>query len=481
MPLAEKLPPVNDYDWDDHPEPSPRRLFHELLRIGLPLSASQLSQFSFLIVMFFFAGHIGVHELGGISIALGILNATGFAFGSGLCGALETLLSHSYGMDPRSTMYGIYAQRMFLILMLFAIPLAFLLCLLEPILKAIGEPDEVAADVGTFCFISVLGLPSIMLLELLRRYYASQHCSNPVFVVLAVAALINPLLQYIFVSLWGYRGIAVGWVLLMVGMDAALLAYLWFSGLYRNTWGGWSSAALQNWGPLLRLAIPSLGMAFSEWTAMEVNSVCAGFLTSVELAAYAISSQVANVCWSAVSGFFMATTVLVGNSVGEGYPQLGKKYAIMSSALVLGMAFFNAFVVYSYREQVAYIFTEDVEVVAIFVELTPLFLCFHVLDTMQCNFLGILRGCGLQVTGVIIVFVSLTIIGTPLGLYLLFHFHYGVKSLWIGPVVGCSLVGIPAYFFVFFRRIKWDTLRPQLDEVKGASTKQLVVLSDAEA
>ncbi|EKG03170.1 membrane transporter protein, putative [Trypanosoma cruzi] len=444
--------------------PTQRQLLGDLMRIGLPLSASQVSQFSFIIVMFFFAGHLGVQELGSVSIAIGILNATGFAFGSGLCGALETLLSHSYGLDRRSTMYGVYAQRMFLILMLFSVPLAILLSCLTPILIAIGEPTYVAEEVGSFCLICVLGLPAIMLLELLRRYYASQHRSNPVFLTLAMAAILNPLVQYICVFFGGYKGIALGWVVLLLIMDITLVIYLRVSGLYRHTWGGWNMAAFQNWTPMLKLAIPSLGMAFSEWSAMEVNSVCAGFMSSVQLGAYAISSQLSNLCWSVVSGFFMASTVLVGNCVGEGKPQLGRRYAMLSFIVVFALSLVNISLLYVYQEQIAYIFTEDPEVVSIFMSITPFFLVYHLLDSIQSNFLGILRGCGLQVIGVFIVFVGLTLVGTPLGLFLLFRCGYDVKALWIGPIVGCTLLAIPAYLFVFFRRVEWEKLKPHIEE-----------------
>ncbi|RNC30402.1 membrane transporter protein, partial [Trypanosoma cruzi] len=209
--------------------------------------------------------------------------------------------------------------------------------------------------------------------ELLRRYYASQHRSNPVFLTLAMAAILNPLVQYICVFFGGYKGIALGWVILLLLMDITLVIYLRVSGLYRHTWGGWNMAAFQNWIPMLKLAIPSLGMAFSEWSAMEVNSVCAGLMSSVQLGAYAISSQLSNLCWSVVSGFFMASTVLVGNSVGEGKPQLGRRYAMLSFIVVFALSFVNISLLYLYQEQIAYIFTEDPEVVSIFMSITPFF------------------------------------------------------------------------------------------------------------
>ncbi|EAN77107.1 membrane transporter protein, putative [Trypanosoma brucei brucei TREU927] len=455
-------------------------LLMELFKIAMPMSISQIAQFSFMVVMLICAGHIGVHELGAVSIALGILNATGFAFGSGLCGALETLLSQSYGQNPRSTMYGVYAQRMFFILMVFVVPLSVFLLFVEGMLNALGEPPDVAVRAGHFCHIAIFGLPFFMVLELLRRYYASQHQSNPVFVTLLAAALVNPIVEGVLVYIFGYTGIALGWVFVMLGMDIALVCFLKWSGLHTRTWGGWSSAAFRNWYPMLKLAIPSLGMAFSEWTAMEVNSLCAGLLSTEELGAYAVTSQIANLCWSVVSGLFIAATVLVGNSLGAGNPDLGKQYALLSSVLVLVVSLLNAAVVYKFRDRIPRIFTHEDGISKHFSDMVPYFLTFHVLDAVQSNFLAILRGCGLQLVGVAIVFVCLTIIGTPLGIYLAFARHYGVVGLWVGPVASCAAFGIPAYLYVLFCRIDWASLRPHLEECEMKKFVEVTLVDEDE-
>lgn len=61
----------------------------KFLLTGWPLTLSTLAQFSLNVVIISVVGKfVGLAELGGASLALGLVNATGFAFGAGLCGAL---------------------------------------------------------------------------------------------------------------------------------------------------------------------------------------------------------------------------------------------------------------------------------------------------------------------------------------------------------------------------------------------------------
>uniref|UniRef100_A0A0A9ZE40 Multidrug and toxin extrusion protein 1 n=1 Tax=Lygus hesperus TaxID=30085 RepID=A0A0A9ZE40_LYGHE len=89
--------------------------------MGIPLGLASAAQFSTTSVLVAFVGKmVGVNELGATSLAFGLINATALAFAGGFCGALETMLSYSYGRDPHSTMYGTYAQRMVVLLLIVA-------------------------------------------------------------------------------------------------------------------------------------------------------------------------------------------------------------------------------------------------------------------------------------------------------------------------------------------------------------------------
>ena len=53
----------------------------------------------------------------------------------------------------------------------------------------------------------------------------------------------------------------------------------------RACWGGFSRAALHNWGPMIRLALPGLLMIVTEYLAIEVLTLAASRLSATHLAA----------------------------------------------------------------------------------------------------------------------------------------------------------------------------------------------------
>lgn len=87
--------------------------------MSLPLGLAAVAQMSIGAVLVAMVGQmVGVVELGATSLAFGLINATAFSFAAGFSGALETVLSHSYGRDPTSKLYGVYAQRMLMLLLI---------------------------------------------------------------------------------------------------------------------------------------------------------------------------------------------------------------------------------------------------------------------------------------------------------------------------------------------------------------------------
>jgi len=278
----------------DEEDASTTSIAKQFFITGLPLTASALAQFSLNMVIVSVIGRcLGVAELGGASLALGIVNATGFAFGAGLCGALETVLSHTYGAfeqrvaaaeaaqlvaresgsgeippDPPRTlyMYGIYAQRMAVILFVIAFPLGVVLCFIDGLLELLGESSAVIFFTGVWCRYALFGIPAALAYQLVQRYYSCQHITKPLSVALIAAALANPVLQIVFVKLFGFRGSPIAWILLMVSIVGGLVGYMAYTGLYKRTWGGLSKEGLQNIGDLTKVAIPSMGVMLSEWS-----------------------------------------------------------------------------------------------------------------------------------------------------------------------------------------------------------------------
>lgn len=54
---------------------------------------------------------------------------------------------------------------------------------------------------------------------------------------------------------------------------------------------GWSLECLQEWGPFVRLAIPSMLMLCLEWWLFEVGAFLAGLISEAELGAQSITYE----------------------------------------------------------------------------------------------------------------------------------------------------------------------------------------------
>ncbi|GET92883.1 hypothetical protein, conserved [Leishmania tarentolae] len=462
--------------------------------VGYPLTLASLAQFSLNLAIILVIGRLlGLEAMGGVSLALGLVNATGFAFGAGLCGALETVLSHSFGRfqqeeskrlaqakaeaartgtavvpptPPTLHIYGIYAQRMSIILMVASVPLGFVLCFADALLTFVGESATVVHYTGKWCRWAVFGIPAAMAFQLTQRYYSCQHQTKPLPVALFSAALVNPILQFIFVKLFGFAGSPIAWLIMMTGIVAGLIFYLRYTGRDKLTWGGWDIRCAQNLNSLVKIALPSMGMMLSEWVALEVNALAGGYGTAAELGAYTITLQVFGVMWAMGSGVMVLTSVFVGNAIGEGKPLLARRIAFIAFAVVLSIATVDIVVCLILEPFIPSFFvkTEELDAVeVIYRELMYLVMPYHFFDVFQSTVMGALRGCELQKLGAVIITVAFCVVGVPLSFLLFFYFKIGIKALWIGPFTGVAVVGTPVYIYILLRYIKWENLKPHID------------------
>lgn len=269
------------------------------------------------------------------------------------------------------------------------------------------------------------------------------------------AALANPALQIIFIKIFGFHGSPIGWLVLMTGIVSGLVGYLWFTGLYKLTWDGWDNKALKNLKALTAIALPSMGVMLSEWVALEINALAAGFAPTNELAAFAITTQMFGIMWGVASGPIILTCVFVGNAVGAGHPMQARRIAFIAIGVVFCVSCIVVVIFLILNPYLPYLFTNSHEVAHICQHLMYLVIPYHFFDAFQSCVMAIMRGCELQKLGAVLITFTSCVIGVPLSFLLFFYFKIGVKALWIGPFSGVAGVGMPMYIFVLLKYIDW--------------------------
>ncbi|CAD2216673.1 multidrug resistance protein, MATE family [Angomonas deanei] len=342
---------------------------------------------------------VGVEQLGATSLAFGLLYCTAMSLASGCSGALETMLSYTFGKNPNSKLFGVYTQRMLLLLLIIAFVVGPFLAFSDIFLIAIHQDPTVAHYTGVFCRTALIGVFPAMSLEVVRRYFACQHLNNPLSVNLVAAALVFPFMVYGLISAFGFVGAPLAWSLLQIIMPTSLVVYMYVTKIYKRTWGGWDKSAIRNWGPLCKLAFPSMAMQLSEWGSLEVNCVTAGFATPPQLAAFSTVYMLSGILWSFSSGLYIMVSVLVGKSIGEGNSLLGRRCALICLFFTICFGILDNVILVTLRHQIPRLFTDNEEALATFPTLLPFFCVYHVFDLIQSCMMGVLRGCGMQSLG----------------------------------------------------------------------------------
>eukprot|EP00658_Telonema_sp_P-2_P011692 TRINITY_DN14482_c0_g1_i2.p1 TRINITY_DN14482_c0_g1~~TRINITY_DN14482_c0_g1_i2.p1 ORF type:complete len:366 (-),score=59.26 TRINITY_DN14482_c0_g1_i2:174-1208(-) len=321
--------------------------------------------------------------------------------------------------------------------------------------------DRYYTVVFTRC--AMVGLIPMMLVEVAKRYYQSQHLTAPVLVATAAGTLIiNPIVVWILTrgedGGLGFEAIPIGWSAAMIFVFIALVGYMLYTGQYKNNWEGFmDSRALRNWGPMLRLGALSISMLIGEWVVVEMNNMAAGLTTPAKLAAFAITGQFALFGWNVLAGFFNSMPVFVGTCIGAKQPLKAKVFAQAGLLWCLIVSLFQSFIMIVFGPIIGKVFSSDPEVLALLQPILVTAACFHVGDGLQSCSLGILRGCGMQGRGALFVALSYPILGMPLGWLMCFYFDWGVAMLWLGPAIGTAVGSIPLSLYTL-HTLDWGSL-----------------------
>ena len=109
---------------------------------------------------------------------------------------------------------------------------------------------------------------------------------------------------------------------------------------------------------------------------------------------------------------------MTGNALGRHHKKDIYESGVSTLLIILCFMGVNAIAFILFRNQLPYIFTEDVEVVKLSASLLFIAAIFQLSDGTQCVALGILRGINDTKIPTIVTLIAYWVIGLPLGYYL---------------------------------------------------------------
>jgi MATE family multidrug resistance protein len=421
-----------------------------ILALALPLVGGHLAQFAVGLTDTVMIGWYGVEELAALVLASSY-HFTIFIMGSGFAWAVMPMVAAAAGTADdtqvrRVTRMGLWISILF---GLAALPLYIWS---GPILRALGQDPQVAANAEIYLRIIAIGLIPSLLVSTLRSYFAALGRTQIVLWVMLGSALLNAALNWALIfGNWGapelgIAGAAIASVAVQIAAILALMAYARTAtrpyALFQRFWRPDRTAFAR----VFRLGWPIGLTNLAEVGLFSASAFMMGWVGTTALAAHGIAITLASATFMFHLGLSNAATIRAGRAYGQrDEPEL-RAGAAAAIALSLVMALLTVAAFVTFPEPLVRLFLDPTEpeapaIVALGATLLILAGLFQLADGAQVMALGLLRG--VQDTKVPMIFAALAYwaAGIPASYLLGFTFGWGAPGIWSGLVLGLVIAG----------------------------------------
>ncbi|KAL7238930.1 hypothetical protein ACSBR2_004929 [Camellia fascicularis] len=375
-----------------------------------------------------FVGHIGDVQLSAVAISLSVLANFAFGFLLGMGSALETLCGQAFGAGQLE-MLGVYMQRSWIILSGACFLIMPLYIYATPILKLLGQRDDIARLAGDF---SIQVIPQMFSLAInfpTQKFLQSQSKVGILAWIGFVALFIHLGMLYLFIEVlgWGTGGAAAAYDISAWLVALAQVAYI--VGWCKDGWKGLSWLALKELWPFVKLSVASAVMICLEiWYFMSII-VLTGHLEDPVIAVGSLSICMNVNGWEGMLfiGINAAISVRVSNELGSKHPRAAKYsvFVTVIESLLIGILFMS--IIMTTRNHFAVIFTDSKDMQKAVAHLAYLLAITMVLNSVQPVISGVAVGGGWQALVAYINLFCYYIIGLPLGFLLGYKTSLGVE------------------------------------------------------
>lgn len=178
----------------------------------------------------------------------------------GMTSGLGTLCGQAYGAKQYH-MLGIYLQKSWIVLITASILLSPLFIFTAPILKALGQDENIAEMAGKIGLWFVPVVFSYVVSYSCQMYLQAQSKNLVISFLAAFSLLIHVFLSWLLTVKYelGVTGAMVSTILAYWIPNAGQIVYI-TSGGCRETWRGFTSLAFKDLGPIIKLSISSGAM-----------------------------------------------------------------------------------------------------------------------------------------------------------------------------------------------------------------------------
>ncbi|HEX4028363.1 MAG TPA: MATE family efflux transporter [Rhizomicrobium sp.] len=435
----------------------------ELLRLAVPMAATQLAQMIILATDTVMLGHFSKEALAAAAVG-NTVYFLAWLLGSGMPMAVSPVIAHVQGRHgaatkPRAGLFDGREVRIVVRMGLWSVamsslPLLGLLIFTRPILLALHQEPRLAADAAVFMSGLAWGLPFALGFQVLRSFSTALSRAVPPLTVMGLAILWNACGDYGLI--FGHFGLPqlglfgaglssassnIFSFLMMLTVCLAVPALRRYHILHRLWHPAWRCFA-----ELFRLGLPiGVTMVF-EVALFNAAALAMGTFGIATLAAHQIAITIPSLTFMIPLGIGLAATVRVGLAAGAGDRIAARRAGF--TAIAMGAAFMcvAALVLVAWPLDIATLWLPDSaanrDVLALAVTFLHVAAAFQLMDGVQVTAAMSLRGLKDARGPMWIAGASYWLVGAPMCLWL--GFGTGLKGfgIWLGLAFGLTVAAI---------------------------------------
>lgn len=419
-----------------------------LMRIGFPVILAQLLQMSMNFVDTVMAGRLSPEDLAAVAVGSSILLPF-VVLCMGCMMAVTPIIAQNVGAREL-TQIGKNARQVLWLSQILALPSFFILRNLDVLMVFIGVTDDIIPISTGYLKAISWGIFPVYAYAALRYVSEGLSVTRPAMYVALIGLLVNIPANYVL--MFGKLGFpqlgAVG-----TGYASSIVFFVMFVAMFLFTY---RFEPYRRFEIFKRFRLPEkkylkellgIGVPIGISSTMEVTmfaavSLMASTISTLAIAAHQIAINFAAMMFMIPFGLSVAISARVGNSIGRKRPDEARFRGFVGVGVCCCVMAVTAAIIFLFPRQIATIYTDEVAVIDLAVQLLFMAAIFQLSDGLQVAGFGALRGLKDTKVPMIVNLIAYWVIGLPVAWYLGFQMGYGAPGLWIGLIAGLTIAGI---------------------------------------
>lgn len=428
--------------------PMERKSFR-FAKIVMPILITQVALYLVTFFDILMTGRYDTYHLAGVTIgsSFWVPVYTGLA---GILMALTPIIAQHVGARRNEHVQPSVQQGIYVSIALAAVVFGLIVFVFFPVIRSMSLEAPVHIIAIDYLKGMSVGLAPLFAYTVLRSFFDALGSTRVSMIIILISAPINVFLNYLliyghfgFPELGGAgAGYASGITYWIVFAIAGVVAVAGKPFKKYELLKQWQLPRWSYWKEILFIGVP-IGMSiFIETSIFSVVTLLMSSYSTEVISAHQVALNFTSLLYMIPLSISMGATILVGQSIGAGHPDDAKKYSLLGIGFAVTFSFLAIAILLLFREPIASLYTTDRSIITLAAQFFIFASLFQLSDAVQAPIQGALRGYKDVNITFLVGFLSLWVIGLPVGYLSATYTDLGPFGYWIGLIAGLTVGAI---------------------------------------